>query len=194
MFVFVANNGGSDDISVFAITPGTGALTPIAGSPFGAGGNPHSLAVNSCFGGCSNTFLYTANFNGTTSSISGFKVNSSTGALTALTGSPFALAASNYIGIYSGYGNSLFVTTGAGVVGYFVGQNGLLSTYPGYSAPAGMNAYSVAFVQLNSVLYVANDGAASISAYIIDDVFFTLTEVPGSPFAAGNMPDFIAIL
>jgi 6-phosphogluconolactonase (cycloisomerase 2 family) len=57
-----------------------------------------------------------------------------------------------------------------------------------------MNAYSVAFDQSNSVLYVANDGAASISAYTIDDVGATLIEVPGSPFAAGNMPDFMAIL
>jgi hypothetical protein len=32
------------------------------------------------------------------------------------------------------------------------------------------------------------------SAYIIDDVSATLTEVPGSPFPAGNNPAFIAIL
>ena len=77
------------------------------------------------------------------STISGFSVNPSTGALTALTGSPFALAVSNYIGIYSGYGDSLFVTTGDSVVGYLHSQTGLLMASPGYSAATGINAYSV---------------------------------------------------
>ena len=187
-FVFVANNGGSNNISVFAISTGTGALAEVAGSPFPADGNPHSLAIAPTLG----TSLYTANFDGTNSSISGFSVNSSTGALTKMNESPFALEVSNYIGIYAGYGDSLFVTTSAGVVGYFVG--GTPITFPSYSAVAGVNAYSVTTDQLNSVLYVANDGAASISAYKIDDVSATLTEVPGSPFPAGTKPDFIAIL
>ncbi len=188
-FVFVADNGGSNNISVFAITAGTGALTPVAGSPFDAGDNPRSLVL-SAIGG----FAYTANFNGTNSTISGFHVDPSTGALTALTGSPFALAVSNYIGIYSGHGNSLFVTTGDGVAGYFVLQTGLLQASPDYSAASGINAYSVTVDQSHARLYVTNDGAASVSAFQIDDVGGSLIPVPGSPFPAGNNPDFIAIL
>ena len=165
-FVFVANNGGSNDISVFAITAGTGALTPVAGSPFGAGDNPHSLVLAHL----SESFVYTANFNGTNSTISGFSVDPSTGALTALTGSPFALAVSNYIGIYSGYGDSLFVTTGDSVVGYLIGPTGLLNASPDYSAATGVNAYSVTIDQAHAHLYVTNNGAASVSAFQIDDV------------------------
>ena len=188
-FVFVTNNGGSNNISVFAITAETGALTPVAGSPFDAGDNPHSLVLTSSGG-----FLYTANFNGTNSTISGFHVNSSTGKLTALTGSPFALAVSNYIGIYSGYGVSLFVTTGDSIVGYFIDQTGLLVASPHYSAVTGINAYSLTVDQSHSRLYVTNFGAASVSGYQIDDVGGTLTAVPGSPFPAGNNPAFITIL
>lgn len=193
-FVFVANNGGTNDISVFAITAGTGALTPVAGSPFAAGANPHSLSVSS-----SNDFLYTANNNGATSTISGFNVDQSTGELTALVGSPFALPVSNYIGIYNSLGDTLFVTTGDSVVGYFVNsQTGLLVASPGYSAATGVNAYSVTVANSTNIylqyLYVGNNGAASISAYRIDDLLGSLTPVTGSPFAAGNNPDFIAIL
>ncbi len=187
-FVFVANNGGSNDISVFAITAGTGALTPVAGSPFDAGDNPHSLVL-APFGGL---FVYTANFNGTNSTLSGFSVNQSTGALTALNGSPFALAVSNYIGIYSGRGDSLFVTTGDSVVGYLNLPS--LMAIAGYSAVSGINAYSVTVDQSHARLYVTNYGAASVSAYQIDDVGGTLTAVPGSPFPAGNNPAFMAIL
>ena len=192
-FVFVANNGGSNDISVFAITAGTGALTPVAGSPFAAGDNPHSLALTPVGAfDYSTEFLYTANFNGTSSTISGFRVDASTGALTALDGSPFALAVSNYIGIFSGYGDTLFVTSGDSVVGYFVGPTGLLGASAGYSAPTGINAYSV--TTSHQFLYVTNDGAASVSAFQVDDVGGALIAVPGSPFPAGNNPDFIAIL
>ena len=104
------------------------------------------------------------------------------------------MAVSNYIGIYSGYGDSLFVTTGDSVVGYFIDQAGLLTGSSDYSAVTGINAYSVTVDQLHSRLYVTNDGAASVSAYQVDDVGGTLTAVPGSPFPAGNNPDFIAIL
>jgi 6-phosphogluconolactonase (cycloisomerase 2 family) len=125
--LYVANNGGSNDISAFAIAAGTGALTPVAGSPFAAGGNPHSLAVQP-FGpfDYGSDFLYTANFNGTSSTVSGFRVDVDTGALTALSGSPFAVPVSNYIGM-DGNGSYLYVTTGASVVGYSIDPNtGLL--------------------------------------------------------------------
>jgi DNA-binding beta-propeller fold protein YncE len=59
-----------------------GTIAPIAGqSNFQAGNTPHNLTV-------SGQFLYTANIN--SNNISAFSINSSTGALTPLTGSPFA--------------------------------------------------------------------------------------------------------
>ena len=163
---------------------------PVAGSPFDAGDNPRSLVLAPL-----GDFVYTANLNGTNSTVSGFHVDPSTGALTALTGSPFALAVSHYIGIYSGYGDSLFVTTGDSVVGYLISPTtGSLNASPDYSAATGVNAYSVTIDQAHAHLYVANNGAASVSAFQIDDVSLTLTEIPGSPFPAGNNPVFMAIL
>ena len=193
-WVFVANNGGSDDISVFAITAGTGALTPAAGSPFAAGGNPHSLVLTPIpgpydYGGA---YLFTANFDGTGSTISGFSLDWNTGALTALTGSPFAVPVSNYIGT-DRTGADLYVTTGAGVVGYRLDE-GTLTALAGFPVASGSNAYSSTVDPSNQFLYVANDGSASISGYKLDSNGGGLSAVPGSPFAAGSHPDFIAIL
>jgi 6-phosphogluconolactonase len=192
-FIYVTNNGGSNDISVFQLTAATGALTPAPGSPFAAGGNPHSVSVSGILGP-GDTYVYTANSSGTASSISAFSVATNTGALSAVTGSPFALSVSNHIGMYSGYGDTLIVTTSTGVVAYFVGGDGSLTTFPDYVAATGANPYSVAFFRPSSTLYVANEGSATIAAFFVDDVGATLTELPGSPFPAGAHPKFIAIL
>ncbi len=194
-FVFVANKGGSNDISVFAVTSGTGALTSVVGSPFPAGGNPHSLVVTP-FGpwdyGAA-IYLYTANFDGTSSTVSGFAVDQTTGVLTALSGSPFPLAVNNYIAT-DRTGTYLYVTTGANVVGYRIdASTGLLTALSGFPVAAGTNAYSVTIDPSNQLFYVGNDGSASVSGYRLDGESGGLTAIPGSPFAAGNRPDFLAI-
>ena len=193
-WVFVANNGGSNNISVFAITAGTGALTPVTGSPFAAGGNPRSLVLTPIpgpydYGGA---YLYTANFDGTSSTISGFSLDWNTGVLTALTDSPFAVPVSNYIGT-DRTGVYMYVTTGAGVVGYRIDE-ATPTALAGFPVVSGSNAYSATVDPSNQFLYVGNDGSASISGYKLDSNSGGLTAISGSPFAAGSHPDFIAIL
>ena len=195
-FIYVANNGGTNDISAFAITSATGALSPVAGSPFAAGNSPYGLSVTSTL---SRTFIYAAGTGGAASTIAGFSVDRSTGRLTAVSGSPFDISVSHYTGVYHGLIDILFATTGDGVASYFgdasTGELVALSDTP---TDTGVNAFSVATQQLAGVhlpyLYVANDGAANISAFRVDDLEGSLTEVPGSPFAAGNNPNFIVIL
>jgi len=190
-FIAVANNGGSNDISVFTIMPETGELTPVPGSPFAAGGNPHSLV----FGGYFGEYLYTANFKGTGSTISGFSVDPATGTLTALSGSPFDLAVDNYIATDRN-GLFLYVTTGASVVAYSIG-NGAPTALAGFPIAAGANAYSVTVDPSNQFIYVGNDGAANVSGYTLNFINFLdsgLTPLSGSPFPAGTSSDFLAIL
>jgi hypothetical protein len=69
------------DVSGFTIDPGTGALTPIAGSSFATGSLPVSVAVDP-----SGKFAYVANFSG---NVPGYTIDPSTGALTTIAGSPF---------------------------------------------------------------------------------------------------------
>src|SRR6516165_923211 len=62
-------------VSAYTIDPTRGVLTEIAGSPFPAGTNSHSVAVNP-----SGRFLYVANHD--SNDVSGFAVDSGSGALT----------------------------------------------------------------------------------------------------------------
>ncbi len=187
LFLYVANNGGSNDISAFAIDGLTGGLTPVAGSPFAAGANPVSLAF-----GASGKYLYTANPGEVNPSISGFTVDLSSGTLTPLSGSPFPVAVSNYIAA-DRLGTYLYVTTGAGVIGYGIdATTGLLNSLPGFPVVSGANAYSITLDPTSQFLYVANNGSANVSGFNFNASTGGLTPIIGSPFAAGNLPDFVA--
>jgi len=179
--LFVANNGGSDDISAFMIG-GPGVLYPVSGSPFPAGGNPLSLAV-------AWTFLYSANPDATSPSISGFSVDIATGVLSPLSGSPFPVPVSHNIATDNAM--HLYVTSGANVLGYGVdATTGALTPLPGFPVFAGTNAYSIT-IENEQFLYVADDGAANVAAFRIDATG-SLTPIASSPFAAGSHPESIA--
>jgi hypothetical protein len=79
-------NADANNVSGYTIDPSTGALTAIAGSPFDAASEPSSVAVDP-----SGKFAYVANeVSGSTGNVLGYMINPSTGALTAIAGSPFA--------------------------------------------------------------------------------------------------------
>ena len=181
-FMYVANHGGSNDISVF-----DDGFNPVAGSPFPAGGNPLSLAF-----GAGGMFLYTANPDATHPSISGFTSDPYTGALAPLSGSPFPLPVSHYIATDQ-TGAYLYVTAGANVVGYGIdATTGALTPLPGFPLATGANAYSITIDPTNQFLYVADDGAAHVSGFTLDASTGALTPMSGSPFPAGTHPQFIA--
>jgi 6-phosphogluconolactonase len=185
--VFVANHGGSNDISAFYFYN----LSLVPGSPFPAGGNPLSLALGFSQGG---SFLYAANPDASNPSILGFSVDSTTGALLPLSGSPFPLSVSGQITSAGSYlGSYLYVTSGASIVGYASDTaTGALTALPGFPLSVGANAYSVSIDPTNQFLYVANDGAANVSGFRMNASTGALTPMPGSPFPAGNHPEFVA--
>jgi 6-phosphogluconolactonase len=177
--LYVANHGGSNDISAFYSD-----LTPVPGSPFPAGGNPLSLAAAA--GG----FLYSANPDATNPSISGFSVDPANGALSPLRGSPFPIPVSHYIATVGAY---LYVTSGANVIGYSIDANtGDLTALAGFPVTVGVDAYSITIDSAGRFLYVTDDGAAHVSGFAIDAATGALTPLVGSPFPAGNHPEFIA--
>ncbi len=82
-------------ISVFAINPGTGALTQVPGSPFAAGINPLSVVVEP-----TGNFVYSVSTNYTGggtgfAQIMGFSINAFTGALTPFPGNAFTDSATS---------------------------------------------------------------------------------------------------
>jgi DNA-binding beta-propeller fold protein YncE len=134
-FVYVAN-GGSNNISAYAINAASGALTAISGSPFPAGTLPYSMTVDP-----SGKFAYVANQgNG---NVSAFAIDGTIGALTTVSGSPFA---------------------------------------------TGPVPFSVAVDPSSKFVYVTNSNSGNVSAYTINPSSGALTAVSGSPFAAGNAP------
>ena len=84
-----ATNLNSDNISAYSINSSTGALTPITGSPFAFPtlvGQPTGLAVDP-----SGRFVYATDQN--SNYVVAFAIDSSTGGLTPISGSPFASGA-----------------------------------------------------------------------------------------------------
>jgi hypothetical protein len=79
-FAYVPNVG-SNNVSAYSIGA-NGALTPVAGSPFAAGNNPNSVAVNP-----TGEFAYAVNFR--SNNVSAYSIGAD-GALTPVAGSPFA--------------------------------------------------------------------------------------------------------
>jgi 6-phosphogluconolactonase len=85
-FVYVANSenaAGGNSVSAYTINANTGALTPVAGSPFPTGAEPGAVMTDP-----SGKFLYVPNTADNTISV--FAIDANTGALTSVQGSPFA--------------------------------------------------------------------------------------------------------
>jgi len=83
-----ATDSANNKIASFSIAAG-GGLTPVAGSPFAAGTKPVAVALDS-----NAAFLYVANQG--SNNVSAFKISS--GALTEISGSPYAVVTSGTVG------------------------------------------------------------------------------------------------
>ena len=91
-------------------------------------------------------------------------------------------------------GNSLYVTSGANIVGHGIdATTGALTALPGFPVAAGANAYSITIDDYGQFLYVANDGAANVTGYRLDSGTSVLTPMSGSPFPTGSRPDFLVV-
>jgi DNA-binding beta-propeller fold protein YncE len=93
-YIYVNNDiyYGPNSVSAFSVGAG-GVLTTVAGSPFATGGSGSGLgwyASNKAAATVVGNFLYVSNsYSGTVSS---FSINTATGVLTSVPGSPFATA------------------------------------------------------------------------------------------------------
>ena len=188
-FLYAALDQG--DISAYVINSSTGALTPVAESPFLAGSLPQSVRVDP-----SGRYAYVANAN--SNSISAYLVNSSTGALTPIAGSPFSSGGGPAGLAVDPSGRFLYVTNGStntNTVSAFSIDNGTGVLTPISGSPfGGANGPSGASVHPSGkFLYVVNNGAGSVSAYTIDSTSGFLTPISGSPFVASGSSGSYAI-
>jgi 6-phosphogluconolactonase len=187
-FVFVANQA-ADSISVFIIGA-NGSLSPAPGSPFTAG-SPYGLAVNAA-----GTVLFANNFPDSMVSdlntVSSFQIGAN-GALTPVSGSPFATANSagfaSAIGLAADpSGKFLFVADhmAQAVVSFNILSTGALTPVSALPAPAPAcsvschsNPLRLAVHPNDQFVYATNVQAGTLSAFkMINGALSPIADVP----------------
>ncbi len=199
-FAYVAGQG-VDSIWGYALNASTGALSEIPGSPLatGAGSNPNHVTFDPL-----GRFAYAVHTGGG-ASILAYTIDSATGALTEIVGSPFAVPAfTNTNGLqitFDPAGKFAYVVADNGrtyrtstIVAYTIDANtGALSEVPGSPFTARNWPVSVTVDPSGKFAYAANRHSDNVSAYNIIANTGALSEVAGSPFAAGSLPESIRI-
>ncbi|HJY77042.1 MAG TPA: beta-propeller fold lactonase family protein [Burkholderiales bacterium] len=192
-FVYVTNEA-SETVSVYAIDAGTGALTPIAGSPFATGRQPLGIAVDP-----SGKFAYVANSSPGSNSVSAYTINASTGALADVPGQVFAAGNGPASLAVAPSGTFAYVANlGGDISAYSIDADGALTPLAGPNVAAGTNARSIAVDPSGKFAYVANDGGGDISAYTIVGGALTSIDADAGTagiqnFAAGTFPAGVAV-
>jgi 6-phosphogluconolactonase len=141
-------------------------------------------------------FAYVANRG--SNNISAFSIDSVTGTMTALAGSPFAAGnlpvaiAVDPTGHFAYVVNQKDATLSAFLIDR---SSGALTEVSGSPFTTGLSPTSVAVANIpsGSFVYVANGGAGSLTAYAITAASGALTALTGSPYAAGNSPSSVAV-
>ena len=197
-FVYVATGRlDTNDIAAFSVDQASGVLTPLAATPFiAARGNPRSLAIAAGNNAVEfrSQFVYTANT--MSNDLSAYAIDSATGALTAVTGAPFA-AGSGPIGVTIDPLNRYVYA--ANLVSNNIsafridGATGALTPVPG--SPflldlSGAGAITVEpsgrFVYVTGVCAPLTCFGSAMAAYSIDASSGALTQVAGSPYALSS--------
>lgn len=174
----------SNNVSAYSIAAG-GALTPLAGSPFGAGTEPYGIAID-----LAGKFAYVNNFG--SSNISAYAIDATTGMLEEVKGSPFGDAGANPSSVaVEPSGKFAYVAnySSNNVAAYAIdASSGSLTPIAGSPYGAGTEPYAIAIDPTGKFAYVANVGSNNVSAYAIDATSGALTRVKGSPFRVGIEP------
>ncbi len=161
-------------VSAYAINPHTGALTPVAGSPFKAGTHPLSITIDP-YG----ESVYVANSD--SNNVSAYEIDPNTGALTPLTGAPFVSGASPFsVAIDPSNKFAYVANSNANNVSGFAIDSTTRALAPLAGAPfaAGGSPYSIAITGTSVPPCVAPAGTGTTHGSI--NVAETWTE-EGSP-------------
>jgi 6-phosphogluconolactonase len=236
-FAYVGNNTGKN-ISAYTIDAATGALSEIPGSPFSAGDSPFtvtvdpsgrfvyatlttgsssrvdrvvSYSIDATTGaltstGTANTgffpdaftleplgrFAYVAN--DLSASISVYSIDSSTGALSEVAGSPFTLAYAPISITVDTAGKFLYIPRTDTIGNSYISvlsidsSTGVLSEIPGSPFAAGLNSTTLTIAPSGKFAYVGSGGgnAGSLSVYAIDAATGALTNIGAAATPNGS--------
>jgi 6-phosphogluconolactonase (cycloisomerase 2 family) len=177
-FVYVTNLQ-SNNISAYVIDAQSGALTPVAGSPFPAD-FPHSVAIDP-----QGKYAYVV----TNKSISAYMIDPVSGALAPIAGSPFTTLPYTdvpYSAAVDPSGHYLYLGSAHGVFGFNVdAATGVLT--PMFLSSAAIGSFdNIVIDSSGRFVYATNYADTGVSAFTIDAATGALTLVAGSPIPAGG--------
>ncbi|HLJ24673.1 MAG TPA: beta-propeller fold lactonase family protein [Candidatus Acidoferrales bacterium] len=179
------NSQGAGTVSAYAVDANTGVLTLVPGSPFSAGLNPYSIALDP-----SSKFVYVANRD--SNNVSAYAVNSATGALTPVSGSPFAAGLDPNSVAVDPTGKFVYVANQrSNTVSAFTldSETGALNPVNGAPFPTPPGPTSLTIDPAGKFIYVTMGTYESpayfgTNVYSIDPASGALNNVPGSAFYA----------
>ncbi len=184
-FLFMANGPGS--VATYSIDS-TGAPTFVGQSASAAGG-AFSVAVDP-----SGKFVYTANVNANT--VSAYSVDTSTGSLTEIPGSPFPAGPNPFFVAVHPSGNFLYAdnVNGQSVSAYALDSiTGALREIAGSPFTVGSGPRAMALDPAGKYAFVANTNSNNMSAFTIESTTGALQPIAGSPFPTGTSPDWAIV-
>lgn len=200
-YLYVANDGAPGGVSGFGIDRDTGALAPVPNSPVAATTPaPFGVAISP-----DGQFAYVTNVGNSPSepgSVSVFGIDNSTGALTEIAGSPYTLEIAPGGIAMTPDGQRLYIANGesATISGFARNaDSGALTPLTNSPFPAGNGEPTgVAITPDGRHLYTAVSSMVTeadnrVAGFSIDQSSGALAAVPGSPYAAGLGPQYLAI-
>jgi 6-phosphogluconolactonase (cycloisomerase 2 family) len=187
---YTANGDGT--ISSYTVDSTTGQLKSTGYAL--AGTSPNAVATTP-----SGAFVYAANRG--SANVSAFSANAGSGALTAVSGSPFPGEPDAFAITVAPSGKFVYVTnansTSNNISAYAINSTtGALTQISGSPFQAGNDTRAVAIDPTGKFLYAANATSNDVSAYTINPATGSLTQIMGSPFPlpSGNpVPQSIAV-
>jgi 6-phosphogluconolactonase (cycloisomerase 2 family) len=187
-FLYVLNNGAGS-ISGFSYELSSSSLVPMSSNgqaivtfPSGAGSSSLTAYPES-------KTLYVTHSGSNV--IAAYAINQTTGALSEISGSPFAAGTTPQKLTLDPTGRFAYVTNAGSnnVYAYTVdATTGALAPVANGQVATGTGPFELLLHRTGKFAYVANTGSASISAYSVSSATGALTPVPGSPYATGGTP------
>ncbi|MDK2743791.1 MAG: lactonase family protein [Nitrospira sp. BO4] len=182
--IIYVTNSGSNNVSGYSINAATGALVPIAGSPFANLPGPSAIAISS-----DGFFTFVASSRA--NNVTAFRVSTDGGLIlvpsTGLNPNPAAVGTTPGAMAISSDTKYLYVVNGGSdnVTAFNIGAAGVLTPIPpaaGNSNPVsvgGSDPASVVISPIGKFLFVANSGSNDVSAFSIGGTGL-LTLIPPS--------------
>ncbi len=177
-FLYIAN-GGTNDISVFALDSRSGRLSSVGGPVLTGGANTTALAHDP-----QGRFLFAANQD--SNNVSAFRVNQTTGALTRVTGSPFVGGNRPIALLVDTTGGYLFnINSGTNELWTYSIHPTTALTKISVTVLAATSATQLVMDNSGRFLYVADSGSGRIYGFIFNNSNGKLMSMSGSPYLTG---------